>query len=230
MDRVYRRIMSELLDEIVSGAIPDAGWLPRVEDIAARHVCSATAAREAIRALEERRIVEVRAGRGQQVLGPDRWALLDREVAEAALLRHRDPHLLREAVEALRLVETQVAMLAARTVRDGDLRLLGQTLDQMRASSRGGNGAQDRDERFAEAEAFFHRTLILIAGNRFLASALESLHPVLAQVRRDRAADRDPLVIRLHESILAALADRDPAATASAIDSYGRHLASWLRA
>jgi DNA-binding FadR family transcriptional regulator len=230
MDRVYRRIMSELLDDVVAGTIPAAGWLPRVEDIAARHACSPNAAREAIRALEERRIIEVHAGRGQQVLAADRWALLDPDVAEAALLRHRDPQLLREAVEALRLIEVQAAMLAASRVSDGDLRMLEQTLDQMRASSRGGNGAGDLDERFADAEAFFHRTLILISRNRFLASALESLHPVLAHVRRERAADRDPIVIRLHESIVAALADRDAAATASAIESYGNHLASWLRA
>jgi DNA-binding FadR family transcriptional regulator len=230
MDRAYRRIMSELLDDIVTGEIPAAGWLPRVEDIAARHACSAAAAREAIRALEERHVVEVHAGKGQQVLGADRWALLDQEVAEAVLLRHRDPRLLREAVDALRLIETQAAILAAGRVSDGDLRLLEQALEQMRASSRGGNGAADLDERFTDAEAFFHRTLILISRNRFIASALESLHPVLAAVRRERAADRDPVVIRLHESIMAALTERDATAAAAAIEAYGQHLASWLRA
>jgi DNA-binding FadR family transcriptional regulator len=230
MDRVYRRIMSELLDDIVTGTIPVAGWLPRVSDIAARHACSRNAAREAIRALEERRVVQVHAGQGQQVLAPDRWALLEREVAEAALARHRDTQLLREAVDALRLIETQAGMLAARRVRDGDVTLLEQTLDRMRASGRGGNGAEDRDERFAEAEASFHRTLMLISGNRFLASALESLHPVLASVRRQRAADRDPVVIQLHERIVAALSDRDVTATAAAVDGYARHLAGWLRA
>jgi DNA-binding FadR family transcriptional regulator len=230
MDRVYRRIMAELLDDIVRGTIPAAGWLPRVADIAARHACSPAAAREAIRALEERRVVQVVPGQGQQVLGPDRWALLDHDVAEAALARHRDTQLLREAIDALRLIETQAAMLAARRVRDGDLTLLEQTLDRMRASARGGNGAEDRDEQFAEAEASFHRALLLVSGNRFLASALESLHPILASVRRRRAADRDPVVIQLHERIVAALADRDVTATAAAVDGYGRHLASWLRA
>jgi GntR family transcriptional repressor for pyruvate dehydrogenase complex len=231
MDRVYRRIMSELLDEIVTGTLPAASWLPRVEDIAARHACSPTAAREAIRALEERRVVEVHAGQGQQVLGDDRWALLDRDVAEAALLRHRDPRLVREAVEALRLLEVQAAMLAARRVTDGDLGMLEGTLEQMRASSRGGNGAAGgRDEAFADAEAAFHRTLIAIAGNRFLVSALDPLHPTLALARRRSAADRDPIVVRLHEGILAALAERDAAAVAAAVESYAKHLASWLRA
>jgi GntR family transcriptional regulator, transcriptional repressor for pyruvate dehydrogenase complex len=229
MERVYRRIVSELLDEIVTGRIAAGEWLPGTDDIAARHACSPSAAREAVRALEERRVVEVHAGRGQEVLGADRWVVLDHDVAEASLLRHRDQRLLRDAVDFLRHLETRAAMLAATNVRDGDIALLRQTLEQMRASSQGDNGAEDRADRFAEAEADFHRTLMLLAGNRFLASALEQLHPVIARVRQRRAADRDATVIMLHQRIVAALARRDSTAAAAAVDDYGRHLASWLR-
>ena len=97
MDRIFRRILSELLDEIVGGGIPAGSWLPKADDIAARHACSVGTAREAIRALEERRLVEVHAGQGQEVLTADHWALLDRDVAEAALRRSGDPQLLRES-------------------------------------------------------------------------------------------------------------------------------------
>jgi DNA-binding FadR family transcriptional regulator len=225
MERVYRRIVGELLDDIVAGRIAAGAALPRLDDIAARHACSRGAAREAVRALEERRVVAE-----QIVLGADEWALLDRDVAAAALLRHNDPRLLREAIDALRLFEIHAAILAAPKVRDGDLTLLGQTLDGMRELSRGGNGAMHTGEGFAEAEAFFHRTLVLISGNRFLAGALESLHPVIASVRHHRAAGRDAAVVGQHERIMAALTARDPTAAAAAIDGYGRQLASWLRA
>jgi DNA-binding FadR family transcriptional regulator len=114
-------------------------------------------------------------------------------------------------------------------VKDGDLVLLEQTLDEMRDASRGGNGTGHRDDRFAAAEADFHRALVRIAGNRFLASALEPLHQVIATARRRRAADRDPSVIVQHERIVAALRHRDGTAAAAAVDDYGRHLASWLR-
>ena len=99
--------------------------------------------------------------------------------------------------------------------------LLGQTLDRMREAS---------DDAFAQAEEAFHRTLSLVSGNRFLASALESLHPVIARVRRERAADRDAAVVRAHERIMAALGERDATATAAAVDAYGKRLASWIRA
>jgi DNA-binding FadR family transcriptional regulator len=110
-------------------------------------------------------------------------------------------------------------MLAARKLKEGDLALLEQTLGRMR----------DPDDDFAAAEEAFHRTLLLISGNRFLASALESLHPVIARVRRQRVPQRDAAVVRAHERIMAALGERDATATAAAVDAYAHRLASWLR-
>jgi GntR family transcriptional repressor for pyruvate dehydrogenase complex len=229
MDRVYRRILSALLDDIVTARIAPGEWLPKVDDIAARHACGPNAAREAIRALEERRVVAVHAGKGQEVLPSDRWNLLDRDVAEATLLRGGDQRLLAEAVDYLRHAEIVAATLAVSSISDGDVAQMAQILDEMRAASRGGNGKPDYDDRFVAAETDFHRTLFLVTGNRFIASGLEQLHPIIATVRRQRAPDRDPSVIMLHARIVAALEQRDRSAVAAAADAYGRHLASWLR-
>jgi DNA-binding FadR family transcriptional regulator len=98
----------------------------------------------------------------------------------------------------------------------------------MRACAGGGDGPEPPGERFADAEASFHRTLMLVSGNRFLAGILEPVHGPLARARRARALDRDPVVIRLHDRIVAALTARDATATAAAVDDYGRHLAGWL--
>jgi GntR family transcriptional repressor for pyruvate dehydrogenase complex len=216
MDRAYERVAEELLDDIVAGRIGAREWLPRVADIAERHACSAGAAREAIRALEERGVVVVHAGKGQEVREREEWDLVDGVVAEAVLFRHRDQRLLGQAVEYFRLMETQAAMLAAPRAEDGDLEFLEQTVDQMRD----GRPAQETD---------YHRALIAMSGNRFFVSALDSVHPQIARVRRARAPDRDGAVIRLHDGITAALTARDPTAAAAAVDSYGGHLASWLR-
>jgi GntR family transcriptional repressor for pyruvate dehydrogenase complex len=220
MEAAYRRIVSELLDDIVARRVAAGEWLPSVDEIAARHACGRGAAREAIRALEERGLVEAQAGKGQQVLTDDHWALLDRDVAEAALVRHGDTRLLREAIEAVRVLETQAVMLAARRLDEGDLRLLAGTLDLMRESV----GAP-----FLAAEQEFHRTLAAMSRNRFLAGALAWLPGVVAAVRRQRAGERDAAVVRAHESIMAAISERDATAAAAAVDAYGRHLASWLR-
>jgi len=229
MERAYQRIVSAVLDDIVTGRLAAGERLPRLDDLAARHACSRGVAREAMRALEERRLIRVQAGQRRQVLDTDHWMLLDHDVAEAALLRHPDPQLLRESVEFVGLVETRAALLAAPKVRKGDVLELSQILDQMRASARDGDGAQDGGDTFPEAEAGFHRFLILLARNRFLASSVEDLHPTLALARRQRAPHRDPMAIALHERIVVALAERDPTAAAAATDDYSRHFASWLR-
>jgi DNA-binding FadR family transcriptional regulator len=222
--RAYRRIMTELLDAVASAEIASGEWLPRVDEIAARHACSAGAAREAVRALEERRVVSVHAGQGQQVRTAEHWDLLDPDVAAAVLIRHRRLPFVSDAVEAMRLVETQAGLLAARSARRGDVLLLREHVARM-ATAAGNAGGE-----FADAESSFHRALMWISGNRFLAAMLESLHPVLAQARRRLAADRDPAAVTLHERIVAALAENDETATAAAVDDYGRHMASWLRA
>jgi DNA-binding FadR family transcriptional regulator len=229
MERLYQRIMTELLDGVVSGAIPPASRLPRVKDMAERRACSVGPVREAIRALAERRIVKVQAGRGQEVLDADHWDLLDRDVLEAVLVRQRDPQLLREAIDALRLYEVQVALRAARRVRPGDLTELGQILDQMRESARGGNGAEDRADVFLDAETTFHHILMAASGNRIMVSALRFLHPTVALARHRLAPERDAAVVRFHENMLLAFRERDPTAAAGAMESYGNHLASWLR-
>jgi DNA-binding FadR family transcriptional regulator len=222
MRRRYRTVMQALLGEVVRGELRAAAWLPHEREIADRFACSRAVAREAVRALEERRIVTVRPGGGQQVLADDRWNLLDRDVASAALLETRDLPLLREAVEALRLVETAAAMLAARRAGAGDVALLAETVERL-------NDAAGDDD-FVEAEAAFHRTLALTSGNRYLACMLESLHPVLATLRRQRAPERDRVVVLLHARMVAALRARDATAAAAAVEDYTRRLAGWLRA
>jgi DNA-binding FadR family transcriptional regulator len=207
VQRLYRRIMAGLLDDIVGGA----RRLPTLDAIAGRYACGHQAAREALRALEERRVIEVRAGHGQRVLERDRWDLLDRDVAAAVLLRHRDVRLLRDAIEALTVVELQAAMLAARRALDGDLALLEGTLERMRD----GDGTAERD---------FHRALVLVSNNAWLAAMLENLHPPLVELR----GRRGPAVVRPHETIMAALWARDAAASAAAIEGYGRHLRAAL--
>lgn len=230
MDRAYQRIVTELLDDVVSGELATGAWLPAVQEIAARFACSPATAREAIRALQERGVVDVQPGQGQRVLAEDRWDLLDHDVAAALLLRDDGPTgVVAQAVEALRAVETQAAMLAAQRIRPGDLGLLVDDLERMRASSASDLGPAQTGDGFVEAEASFHRTLMQLSGNRFMATMLASLHPVLATARRRRAPDRDAVAVRLHERIVTALAARDTTASAAAVDGYGRRLAGWLR-
>jgi GntR family transcriptional repressor for pyruvate dehydrogenase complex len=214
MERRYRQVMSELLDAVVTGELAAETWLPGVDAIAARHACSAGAAREAVRALEERGVLDVVPGLGQRVLADDRWDLLDADVVTALLVEHPARPLLAEAVEAFRLAETQAALLAARRAQPGDVRMLAATVGRM------------REEPAEEPE--LHRMLALVSGNRVRAAMLETLAPALVAARRRRAPDRDGPAARALVRLVPALRESDPTAAAAAVDDYGRRLAGWL--
>jgi DNA-binding FadR family transcriptional regulator len=221
MGRRYRDVAQTLLHEIVDGEPPPYEWLPREVELEQRFGCSRQVIREAIRWLEERRLVGVRSAQGQQVLGDDGWDLLDPAVLEPMLLR-RDPgrRLLRETIEAVRVIEVDAGRLATQRARDGDFDVLAAELMRMQAA--------EEPERFIQAQAAFHHALVLISANRVLAQTAEPLHGVLARIRHARAAERTPAVLRQHQRILAALRARDAPATTGAVSELADQLTRWL--
>jgi GntR family transcriptional regulator, galactonate operon transcriptional repressor len=221
MARRYRDVAQTLLHEIVDGKPAQYEWLPREAELEDRFGCSRQVIREAIRWLEERRLIGVRSAQGQQVLGEDGWDLLDPAVLEL-LLRRRDSGrlLLRETIEAVRVIEVDAGRLATQRARDADFEVLAGELTRMRAAA--------EPERFVEAQATFHHALLLIAGNRVLAQTVEPLQLVLARLRHARAAERTPAVLRQHERILAALRARDAAAASGALGELADQLTKWL--
>lgn len=221
------RIMLDLLDAIIGDGIEGDGWLPDADELAARYSSDRESAVRAIEGLTLRGLVETGA-RAARVLPPDRWQLLDRDVAEAVLVEHPAPSYTLEAVEAYRLLAREAGRLAARQARRGDVRNLAGYLDHMKASDRNGGGMVAPGERLVDAETSFHRSLMLISGNRFLAAMVEPLHLALAEARRRRAPEFDAETIRAHERILHAVREADSEAAFVAIDRYGLQLARWL--
>ena len=221
MERRYLDVAQTLLQEIVHGTPAQYEWLPREVELEDRFGCSRQVIREAIRWLEERRVIGVRSAQGQHVLADDGWDLLDPAVLEL-VLTWRDPgrQLLRETIEAVRLIEVDAARLATQRARDGDFDVLAGELMRMHAA--------EEPERFVDAQATFHHGLLLISGNRVLAQTAEPLHRVLARMRQARAAERTPAVLRQHERILAALRARDPAVATGAVCELADQLTRWL--
>jgi DNA-binding FadR family transcriptional regulator len=221
MGRRYLDVAQTLLHEIVDGEPAQYEWLPREAALEDRFGCSRQVIREAIRWLEDRRLIGVRSGQGQQVLGEDGWDLLDPGVLELVLWR-RDPgrRLLRETIEAVRMIEVDAGLLATQRARDGDFEVLAGELERMHAAVEAAH--------LIEAQATFHHALLLISGNRVLAQTAEPLQAVLARIRHARAAERTPALLRQHDRILAALRARDAPATTGALGELADQLTRWL--
>src|SRR5215208_3326557 len=105
MARRHREIVATLLERILDGTYPPGSALPKEEAVAEEFDVARGTAREALRALEERRVARVKHGRGATVLDPAEWNVLDREVAQALLRGRGRRKVLDELKEVLLLVE-----------------------------------------------------------------------------------------------------------------------------
>lgn|GEM_PF-1609475 len=239
----YREVMLELVDAVVGGEYREAAWLPPPADLQLRFGCSRGTLREALRAGEERGLLEVLNGRGHRVHQRERWDLLDADVLRAAIAKGPDPALVAQLVDARAALEREAALRVLEQATDADLGLLADVIEALaetaaastavhetaaiRPAGAAVRGAAD-DDAFAAAEAWFHQTLALLSGNPLLAKLGEPLHPRLAQLRRQRAPSRDGAVIRHHRRILEGLSSREPPLALAAVDGYARQLARWL--
>ena len=113
MARKHRDVMRILIADIVSGVRPAGDMLPREVDLAAEFDVSRGVARETIRAMEERRLISVKHGKGATINEADDWDVFDPDVLAATLDSERGSEVLAEYLECRRILEVEAAGLAA---------------------------------------------------------------------------------------------------------------------
>jgi DNA-binding FadR family transcriptional regulator len=230
MGRHYEDVMRELVDAIVGGEYAEGAWLPSVDDLQTRLGAGRGVVREALRALEERGLIVVHAGRGHRIRSHEDWDLRDATVLRAWIARGPDPYLLSETIAARALLEREAARVVCSRMA-GDLALLRGFLERMEwALAPDVERTLERDDPFVAAEIAFHRTLLDLSENRMLATMIDPVHAVLAQLRRARAPERDVTALTHHSRILEGLLSRDPALADAAIWGYARQLGGWVGA
>jgi GntR family transcriptional repressor for pyruvate dehydrogenase complex len=225
MARQYEDVMRELLDAIVGGDHAEGDWLPSVDELRTSLGASRNAVREALRGLEERGLIAVRAGRGHTITQRECWDTRAPDVLRACIERGPDPEVLPQAIDARALVERAAARHACASATDADLRLLRSRVDMLqRALEPGAPRTLGIDDAFVVAEVWFHRTLAALSENPVLATLIEPLHAVLAEVRRVRAPERDGTALLHHQRIVEGLLSRDPDLAEAAVAGYARQL------
>src|SRR4051794_15878638 len=100
MGRHYEDVMRELVDAIVGGDYAEGDWLPSVEELQVKLGAGRGVVREALRALEERGLIAVQAGRGQRIRSREDWDVRAPDVLRAWIARGPDSEILVEAVDA----------------------------------------------------------------------------------------------------------------------------------
>lgn len=223
-------VVLDLLDAIAGGEYAEGDWLPTEAKLQLRLGTGRDVLRQAIRALQERGLLEVRPGHGQRVRPREAWDTRDPLVLRSCLERGPDPGLLAQTVDARTAIELLAARRAIRRASDADFSQLAERVRAMERALAPGTALRgDRRHPFAVEEAWFHHTLALLSGNAQLAKLVEPVHLVLAELRRERAFDSDAAVARRHRRIVEALSSREDELVTRAVVAYGDKLATWLK-
>ena len=219
--RVTEGAIDKIRERIVSGAWGPGDRLPKESELAAELGLSRNSLREAVRALSQLRVLEVRQGDGTYVSSLEPGLLLESTGFISHLLLGETEI---ELYEVRRILEAAAAALAAGRVDDEEKAQLAQSLDRM-------HEAESVEELF-EADVAFHAVLAKAAGNAVLASLLASLSTRTMRIRlwHGRTADGALDETRQeHRRIYEAIIAGDPELARAAATAHIASGERWLR-
>jgi DNA-binding FadR family transcriptional regulator len=206
---------------IIAGEIGPGQRLPAEAELAGRLQVSRNSLREAVRALCEARVLEIRRGDGTFVSNLEPETLLG---GLGFLLELMQDSTMVEVFEVRRLFEPPATGLAALRATDQDIDDLLLSLDRLNTA---GN-----DEELITFDMEFHRRIMQITGNATLCTLMDALGTRAMQARVWRGITEEGtknFTFEQHSRILEALAARDPALASAASTVHLSASEAWVR-
>jgi GntR family transcriptional regulator, galactonate operon transcriptional repressor len=221
--RLATAVVSDLTDRIVVGEFAVGAPLPGEPVLCDRFGVSRITIREAVKALEAMRLVEVRQGSGTSVRPREEWNLLDPTVL-GALLAHDDDLDIVDEIVALRCeLEGAMASRAAARLDPGHLTTLGDLLKQL-------DSAIDDPDQYLDLDVAFHDVIMSASASPLSRAIISTLNSQAfgsgPYIGRPTSLDRRKSNEGHHE-ILRALERGDGAAAGHAMSEHIHQ--SWLR-
>ena len=189
--------------DILSGRLKPGLLLKSDIEASKRLGVSRTAYREAMQILSAKGLVQSQPRVGTRVNSPEKWQLFDRDILSWLFEFEPNQRILDDFFEFRRIVEPQVAALAAARRTEDQLETMRRALADMRT-----NKFTSEPGRLTAAD--FHGMLLQAADNVFLSTLACGLAPAMAwkaghEKRENPAFSNDPLD---YEQVLRALIDR----------------------
>jgi len=215
-ERLYKQVADQIQELIVAESLKPGDKLPSERELAERLGLSRTVVREAIHTLSIRGLVHVKPGCGAYVrqLRPE-----DAAASMELLLKLRQtPRSLENLYELRRMLETEIAALAAERATEDDLRALEEAVAGMEQHA-------DDLERYAESDLAFHAALAAATQNGLFCALLDSIGHLWREIIRISldapGALRDG--VRYHRQILACVQARDVEGARRVMLEHVRH-------
>ncbi|WP_158849630.1 FadR/GntR family transcriptional regulator [Saccharothrix deserti] len=211
-----KAVTAELVGRIVRGVHPSGTSLPPEPALGEAFSVSRTVIREAVKILQEKGLVQVRQGAGTMVTPPAMWNMLDELVLAATIAEDETLAVLDDLVVTRRLLESDMAQVAARTA-DQD------TIDRLRALVDRMDQLVDDPVAYRERDLAFHDTIMQASGNRIARGVVRSLESQVSNTARYTGRSERALCVASnqgHRRIYERIAAHDPAGAADAMFTH----------
>jgi DNA-binding FadR family transcriptional regulator len=161
-------VTAELVQRVVGGGYLPGDTLPPEPVLCETFSVSRTVIREAVKILQEKGLVRVRQGAGTTVTERSQWNMLDELVLAATIAEDESLAILDDVVVTRRLLESDMAHVAARTADQ-------ETLDRLRALVDRMDELVDDTPAYEEHDRLFHDVIMQASGNRIARGVVRSL-------------------------------------------------------
>lgn len=216
-DEAIARIQSM----IVSGELKPGQRLPPEKELSESLGLSRSSLREAVKALELIRVLDVRRGDGTYVTTLEPSLLL--EAVSFVIDMHQDMSLI-EMFEVRRILEPAASVMAIQHLDDAALAELRAIVDEVDEST--------SVEDLVAHDLEFHAKVIEKSGNAYLSSLLAALGSKTVRARIWRGLTEEKSVTRTlqeHHAIVDALARRDTELVRALVTVHVSGVENWLR-
>ncbi len=198
--KFHEQIVEQVQALIEKGGLKHGDQLPAERELAGIFKVSRHSVREAIRVLEQKRVLKSRPGSGTFIILENESSVVE-SLANAIL---QEKNALAEIFQFRELLEPQIAGLAARNAKTKDIRFLESILEKQQKKVDDIQASKVLDEKF-------HLALARATGNSVLLQVVELFGHILLKSRHEssRSLHRNQLSVKGHKKILTAIKKGD---------------------
>ncbi|MES0446692.1 MAG: FadR/GntR family transcriptional regulator [Desulfobacterales bacterium] len=198
--KFHEQIVDQVQALIEKGRLKHGDQLPPERELASIFKVSRHSVREAIRVLEQKKVLKSRPGSGTFIILENESSVV--ESLASAILREKNT--LAEIFQFRELLEPQIAGLAARNASKKDIMVLEDLLEQQQKELGNTLVSKKLDEKF-------HLALAQATGNSVLMQVEALFGHILLKSRHEnfQSPHRNKLSVKGHKKILKAIKDGD---------------------